>query len=146
MAPDEPAPDPAAAIAAVQAQLDEAPYHHLVRMLVEEVDREAGRVVLRLPYRNSLQRLDGTLQVHGGPIASVIDTAGTYAVSVLVGHGVPTVNLRVDYLRPAVDTDLVATAVVRRAGRSMAVADVDLHDGDGRLVAVGRGTWSTAAG
>ena len=64
----------------------------------------------------------------------------------MVGHGVPTMNLRIDYLRPAVGSDLVATAVVRRAGRTAAVCDVDVHDDQGRLVAVGRGTWATAAG
>ena len=64
----------------------------------------------------------------------------------MVGHGVPTMNLRIDYLRPALDGDLVATAIVRRSGRTVAVCDIDLHDSQGRLVAVGRGTWSTAAG
>lgn len=136
----------AAAIAAVQEQVDIAPFHHLVRMIVTDVDRDAGRVVLRLPYDDTLQRAAGTRQVHGGPIASVIDTAGTFAVAAIVGHGVPTVNLRIDYLRPAIDTDLVATAVVRRSGRTVAVCDIDLHDGEGRLVAVGRGTWATTAG
>ncbi len=112
---------------------------------MEEVDAEHGRFVLRLPFSGTLTRHDEGKQVHGGPIASVIDTAGTFAVAAMVGHGVPTMNLRIDYLRPAVDSDLVATAVVRRAGRTTAVCDIDLHDGEGRLVAVGRGTWSTAA-
>ena len=85
-------------------------------------------------------------QVHGGPIASVIDTAGTFAVAAMVGHGVPTMNLRIDYLRPAVASDLVAIATVRRQGRTTAVCDIDLRDDQDRLVAVGRGTWSTAAG
>ncbi len=139
-------PGPAADIAAVQAQIDEAPYHRLVRLVVEEIDAEAGRFVLRLPFNATITRHDEGNQVHGGPIASVIDTAGTFAVATMVGHGVPTMNLRIDYLRPAVDSDLVATALVRRKGRTTAVCDIDLHDGQGRLVAVGRGTWSTAAG
>ena len=133
-------------LAAVQAEIDGAPFHRLVRMLVEDLDRDAGRLVLRLPFDVSLQRTDDVRQIHGGPIASVIDTAGTFAVAVMVGHGVPTMNLRIDYLRPALDGDLVATAIVRRSGRTVAVCDIDLHDSQGRLVAVGRGTWSTAAG
>ena len=48
-----------------------------------------------------------------------------------------------DYLRPAVNTDLVASARTLRAGRSVGVVDIALHDKDGRLVAVGRGTYST---
>jgi len=131
---------------ALQVMLDAAPYHQVVRMVVEEVDAEAGRFVLRLPFQPNLQRVPDAPQVHGGPIASVIDTAGTFAVVATVGHGVPTINLRIDYLRPAIDTDLVATATVRRVGRTVAVCDVDLTDDQGRLVAVGRGTWGTAAG
>lgn len=133
-------------VAELQAMVDAAPFHHVVRMIVEEADAETGRFVLRLPFQPDLQRLTDVKQVHGGPIASVIDTAGTFAVTATVGHGVPTINLRVDYLRPAVDTDLVATATVRRAGRTVAVVDIDLTDDQGRLVAIGRGTWGTAAG
>lgn len=133
-------------VPALQAMVDAAPYHQVVRMVVEEADTATGRFVLRLPFQPHLQRLADVGQVHGGPIASVIDTAGTFAVTATVGHGVPTINLRVDYLRPAIDSDLIATATVRRSGRTVAVVDIDLTDGEGRLVAVGRGTWGTAAG
>ncbi len=138
--------EPVADVAALQAWVDEAPYHRLVPLVVEQVDPANGRFVLRLPHSPSLGRQADGAQVHGGPIASVIDTAGTFAVAAMVGHGVPTMNLRIDYLRPAVQTDLIATAVVRRAGRTVAICDIDLHDDQGRLVAVGRGTWGTAAG
>lgn len=142
-APDEqPLHDPAT----LQAWVDEAPYHRLVPLVVEAVDPGAGRVVMRLPFTGSITRQASGDQVHGGPIASVIDSAGTFAVAAMVGHGVPTMNLRIDYVRPAVQTDLVATATVRRAGRTIAVCDIDLHDEQGRLVAIGRGTWGTAAG
>jgi uncharacterized protein (TIGR00369 family) len=143
---DDAAEQPLTDVATVQALLDEAPYHRLVRLVVEEVDPAAGRFVLRLPFVADLTRQAEGDQVHGGPIASVIDTAGTFAVAAMVGHGVPTMNLRIDYLRPAVASDLVATATVRRQGRTTAVCDIDLRDDQDRLVAVGRGTWSTAAG
>lgn len=133
-------------VAALQQWVDEAPYHRLVPLVVESVDTAAGRFVMRLPFSPTITRQAEGNQVHGGPIASVIDTAGTFAVAAMVGHGVPTMNLRIDYLRPAIDTDLVATATVRRSGRTAAVCDIDLHDDQGRLVAVGRGTWATAAG
>jgi len=143
---DDAADQPFTDVAAVQALLDEAPYHRLVKLVVEEVDPVAGRFVLRLPFVADLTRQAEGDQVHGGPIASVIDTAGTFAVAAMVGHGVPTMNLRIDYLRPAVASDLVAIATVRRQGRTTAVCDIDLRDDQDRLVAVGRGTWSTAAG
>jgi acyl-coenzyme A thioesterase PaaI-like protein len=36
--------------------------------------------------------------VHGGPIAAIIDTIGDYVM--LLARSRPTVNFRVDYLRP----------------------------------------------
>ena len=62
----------------------------------------------------------------------------------LLGGGVPTINFRVDFLRPAVSTALLGTGRLRRAGRTIGVVDVDVHDAEGRLVAVGRGCYSTA--
>jgi uncharacterized protein (TIGR00369 family) len=64
----------------------------------------------------------------------------------VLGHGVPTVNFRTDYLRPAINTSLRAVATVRRAGRTVGVVDVDVLDDQDKLVAVGRGTFGTQPG
>jgi len=55
-------------------------------------------------------------------------------------------KFRVDYLRPAMTARLTATATVRRAGRTVAVVDIDVEDGEGRLVAVGRGYYAAQPG
>jgi uncharacterized protein (TIGR00369 family) len=57
----------------------------------------------------------------------------------------PTVNFRVDYLRPAIGTALMVTATVRRNGRLVGVVDVDVANEAGQLVAVGRATYATAS-
>jgi len=59
---------------------------------------------------------------------------------------VPTINFRVDYLRPAAVATLRATATVRKAGRSIATVDIDVADENDRLVAIGRATYSASAG
>jgi len=92
------------------------------------------------------ERSPETGQFHGGVIAALIDTAGDFALVLLLGGGVPTINLRVDYLRPAGGGLLTATASVRRAGRTIGVVDVDVADGTNRLVAVGRGCYSMTIG
>ena len=92
------------------------------------------------------ERGKGTGQYHGGVIATLIDVAGDFALALIVGGPVPTINLRVDYLRPATRTNLTATARVRRAGRTVGVVDVDVHDDNGKLVAVGRGCYSATPG
>ena len=51
-----------------------------------------------------------------------------------------------DYLRPAIGDYVDAVAVVRRAGRSSALVDIDVFDPDGKLVAVGRGTYVPTTG
>jgi uncharacterized protein (TIGR00369 family) len=133
-------------IAQLQSLLDDSPYHGFLRMEIVELDPEAKRLVLRLPFRPEYERVKATGQVHGGPLASLIDAAGTFLMWGALGIPAPTVNLRVDYLRPAVRSALVATATVRRAGRTVAVVDVDVRDDQGRLVALGRGTYGAQAG
>lgn len=131
---------------AIQELLDNSPFISFMGLTVESMDTEKDLIVLRMPMRPEFERRAGTGQWHGGAIASLIDTAGDYAVVMKTGAGVPTVNFRTDYLRPASNTELVATAWIRRAGRSIAVVDIDVHDDNGKLVAVGRGTYVPQAG
>ncbi|MCU0946013.1 MAG: PaaI family thioesterase [Rubritepida sp.] len=107
---------------------------------------EDGSVSATLPLLPASERMPGSGQFHGGPIASFIDTVGDLAVAAAVGGGVPTINLRVDYLKPATGPALRAVARVRRLGRSVAVTDIDVTDAKGALVAIGRGTYGTQTG
>jgi len=130
----------------VQALLDASPFIKFMGIQVESMDTAQDRIVVRMPMRPEFERRAGTGQFHGGAIASLIDLAGDYAVVMKVGAGVPTVNFRTDFLRPAMNTDLIATAQVRRAGRTIAVVDIDVHDEEKRLIAIGRGTYVPKAG
>ena len=130
----------------VQALLDASPFIKFMNVRVESLDTAQDRIVMRMPLRPEFERRAGTGQFHGGAIASLIDLAGDYAIVMKVGAGVPTVNFRTDFLRPAMNTDLIATAQVRRAGRTIAVVDIDVHDDEKRLIAVGRGTYVPQAG
>ena len=71
---------------------------------------------------------------------------GDFAVAVVVKGGVPTINFRVDYLRPSTGTHLVAKARIRRVGRTVGVVDIDVFDDQGRLTAVGRGCYGAQPG
>ncbi|MGH6697261.1 PaaI family thioesterase [Sphingopyxis sp.] len=130
----------------LQAQLEDSPFHQLFQMTIASVDTAAQTLALRLDFTSAVERQAGTGQYHGGAIASLIDIAGDYALIAILGHGVPTINFRVDYLRPASGAALVATATVRRAGRTVGVVDIDVEDDAGRLVAIGRGCYGTQAG
>jgi uncharacterized protein (TIGR00369 family) len=78
-------------------------------------------------------------------IASVIDIAGDYALSLGLGHFLPTINLRTDYLRPA-HGELRITARVVRKGRTIGHAEITVVDAEDRLVAPGRCIYAMAAG
>ena len=130
----------------LQASLDNSPFHQMFKMSVFEANFEAQRLSIRQHFTSTVERLAGTKQYHGGAIASLIDITGDYALFYVLGFGVATINFRVDYLRPAIDTDLLAVAKVRRAGKTVGVVDIDVTDNCLRLVAVGRGCYSTRAG
>lgn len=128
----------------VQAMLDASPFIAFSGLKVVSADLARGEITMRCPMRPEFERRAGTGQWHGGPIAAVIDTVGDFALGMLVGRGLPTINFRVDYLKPAVNTDLVAVATVRRNGRSVGVADVDVLDEKGALLAIGRAAYAMA--
>jgi uncharacterized protein (TIGR00369 family) len=116
------------------------PSSPLVQLLgLELVAIEDGRAELRMPFRPELATLEDI--VHGGAIASLIDTAGMAATwsddtepEALAGA---TVTLNVNYTSAARGKDLIAVATVAKRGRSIVFSDVRVSEPDGRLVATG---------
>lgn len=117
------------------------PASPLVRHLgIELVELVADRAELRLPFD---ERLATTAEiVHGGAIASLIDTAGMAAAwsddvepKALSGA---TVSMHVDYVSPAVGTSLRATARVIRRGQQLCFTEIEVSaEPDGSTVARG---------
>jgi uncharacterized protein (TIGR00369 family) len=129
---------------AIQERLGRSPFIAFLNLTVVSAAPARQQLVVRAAMRPEFERGAGSGQWHGGPIAAIIDTVGDYALAMLIGRPLPTVNFRVDYLRPAIDTALVVTATVRRSGRLVGVVDVDVADEAGRLLAIGRATYATA--
>ena len=131
----------------VRRWLQGSPFIAFMNLELLEVDAGAGTVAMKMPMRPEFER-GGPLkgQFHGGPVAALIDTVGDFAVAVMVKGGVPTINFRVDYLRPSTGAHLVARAHTRRVGRTVGVVDIDVFDDQGRLTAVGRGCYGAQPG
>jgi uncharacterized protein (TIGR00369 family) len=129
----------------LQKYLDNSPFIHFLGLKVTEADPEKEQVTMSCAFRPEFERGPGSAMWHGGPIAAIIDTVGDYALIMSVRRPLPTINFRVDYLRPAIKTGLVSTAKVRRAGKSVGVVDVDVFNDQKALVAIGRATYSTLA-
>ncbi len=129
----------------LQRRLSHSAFIDFLNLTVLSADPEEGRIVMRAAMRPEFERGRGTMQWHGGPLAAIIDTVGDFALVMLLGRPLPTVNFRVDYLRPAIDTALTVTATVRRNGRLVGVVDVEVANEAGQLLAIGRATYATAA-
>ena len=133
-------------LARLQTVLDSSPLHRMFELKVTAADVPAQRITIEMPFGIATARDDKSQQFHGGAIASLIDIAGDFALIAVLGYGVPTINFRVDYLRAAMAPKLLATAQVQRAGKSVGVVDISVADADGKVVALGRGCYSTRAG
>src|SRR5437660_11957606 len=132
-------------VEALQERLGQSPFISLLNLTVLSADAAKQQLVMRAAMRPEFERGRGSGQWHGGPIAAIIDTAGDYALVMLLGRPLPTVNFRVDYLRPAINTALTITGRVRRSGRLVGVVDIDVANEAGQLVAIGRATYATTA-
>lgn len=130
----------------IETIFNRSPFIRMMNLEILEVDHDASRFSARMPMRPEFERRPGTEQFHGGVLAAFIDVVGDFALGMLVGGGVPTMNLRVDYLRPATGGYVDGVAVVRRSGRTSAVVDIDIYSADRKLVAVGRGTYVPITG
>jgi uncharacterized protein (TIGR00369 family) len=127
----------------IQERLLHSPFNAFLGLEVVSADSEKQELVMRLKMRPELERLAGSGQWHGGPIAAAIDVVGDYGLAMLLGTPLPTINLRVDYLRPGKGT-LTLVAHIRRTGKTVGIVDVDVSNETGDLVAIGRANYSTA--
>ncbi len=118
------------------------PFNAHLGMRVEHL--ESGRCTLRIPFRPEWIGDPMRPALHGGVISTLADAAGGLAVfSTLDALArVSTVDLRVDYLRPALEDDLLCDAEIVRAGNRVAVCSMRIHQPDGRVVADGRAVYN----
>ena len=121
--------------------LPTSPYvGHLGMQLTE---MQPDMAVLTLPFTSALITIGTT--IHGGAIASLIDTAAMVAAwsdkTVPENMRGTTVSLTVTYLAPAESEDLQATARVLRRGQSLVYLDVDVQSVSGTSVARGLVTY-----
>jgi uncharacterized protein (TIGR00369 family) len=116
--------------------------NHFPRLLGMEIDSiEPGRARLSVEVRQELLQLQGVM--HGGAIASLVDTAVAFAI---ISVSEPqdrftTVEMKVNYLSAIREGRAVADARLIRDGRRIIVADCDVFDSQGRLAAKGLLTY-----
>jgi uncharacterized protein (TIGR00369 family) len=120
---------------------NQSPFRELVGIEITEADdgHAAGR--LALSERHSSTGVD--LVAQGGVTYTLADSVGGAAAVSRYDVPTPTIDFRIDYLRPATD-DLYATGDVVRGGDETATVGVEIHDATGARVAEGRGVYQTS--
>ena len=112
------------------------------RHLGIEIDTiEPGHAVILLPVREELKQYHGV--VHGGAVASLIDTAMAMAIipDLSDTERVTTVDLTVSYLRPLTEGVIKADARIVRKGRSIIALSAEVFDHNGKLAATSLSTY-----
>jgi uncharacterized protein (TIGR00369 family) len=120
------------------------PYFELLGYEVDEISPDFCR--MRLPFRPELHQAGGA--IHGGFIASLMDTAGVGAVlSTVDTHSAMggSINMHVNYLAAARAVDLTAEARVIRRGRSVVFVEAKVLIPSGEIVAQGTVTYKISS-
>jgi uncharacterized protein (TIGR00369 family) len=121
------------------------PFFTVLGLQIDEVRADFCR--MRMPFHPGL-RTEGQV-VHGGAIASLVDSAGVVAVWSNVPPEITrgaTATMTVNYLAAAEAVDLTAEACVVRRGRSVVFVDIDVTSPSGDRIAKGSLVYKLSRG
>lgn len=106
------------------------PFNALIGLKV--ILYETGDVITKIPFKQELIGDPTRPAIHGGVMSTLLDATGGLVVFSEVGISgrISTVDLRIDYLRPAKPEDILCHAKIQRLGKRLAVVSADIyHDG-----------------
>ncbi len=122
-----------------------------MRLIGAELVRvEQGEVEIVLPFRPEIAQQHGF--VHAGIVGAALDSACGYAAlsTMPAGTGVLTIEFKLNCLAPAAGERFRLVGRVRKAGRTIVVAEGDAiavaHDGREKLVSTMSATVMTIRG
>lgn len=123
----------------IREAFQKVPFARLLGLEIGEARQGAATIYLNL--REELKQNNGV--VHGGAIASLVDTAAAFAILTVLeaGQTTTTVDLTVHYMRPLVEGRVAAHATVLRAGRRMITVSVEVKDKTETLVTTALTTY-----
>jgi uncharacterized protein (TIGR00369 family) len=115
------------------------PFGELVGIQLDAV--EPGFASMTMTVRDELKQNNGV--VHGGAIATLIDSAAAFAIipSLRDDETTTTVDLTISYLRPLRKGLALASARVLREGSRLIVLTAEVLDEGGNLAATGLTTY-----
>jgi uncharacterized protein (TIGR00369 family) len=134
--------------------VEQTPFNRVLGMEIEWVKDDSLCVKFAMKEDLIGNAFRGLL--HGGVTASILDVVGGMASffnlrSRMKGQSMEkaaerfsrlgTIDLRIDYLRPGKGKEFTGVATILRSGSKIAVARMELHNEEGRLIAVGTGSY-----
>lgn len=124
----------------IEQKLLKGPFHQWLGLKV--IAASPGELTLQVPFREEFIVNPAGGYIHGGILATLIDLAADWALVAWTGKGVPTLNLHVDYHRPAQGALTVKAKVIKQ-GKLASCAEAAIYDSENRLIASGRGLYAT---
>jgi len=97
---------------------------------------KAGFARVSINFQPRLAQVHGFM--HGGVIASIADTAATYAANTLLfpERETITVELKINYVAPLKTKSAVAEATILHSGNKTSISEVKVFDSNKKLCAV----------
>ena len=123
----------------VNQLINRCPYFDLLSMRISKVGAGFSEMEIDLAQKH----LQPFGFVHGGVFASIIDAAAFWSLFYEIEDpdtGVTTVDLKLNYLAPAVSGKLIAKGRQIKMGRTLGYADAEVTDSEGRILAHGSST------
>ena len=120
----------------------DASYPRLIGMAMDDIVIDRATIGLELDPQRHLQPFG---IVHGGVLATLIDTATFWAAFLRLppDAGLVNIDLKLNYLQPAIAGRLTATGRCIRPGRTLSYTEAHVYDAGGELLA--RGTLTLMA-
>jgi uncharacterized protein (TIGR00369 family) len=123
---------------AVALLVNRSPFFSLLSMEIKDLQWGACLLEVELGEKH----LQPFGNVHGGAIASVVDAAAFWAVfpQVKKGMGLTTVEMKLNYLAPVRKGKLMAQGRCIKMGRTLALGETYVRNGEGGLISHGTAT------
>ena len=120
------------------------PLHPFIGITLEKI--EDGFAQIRVAFRNELVGDPRIQAIHGGIIATAMDSVGgAAAMTTLTSFEdrVSTIDMRIDYLRPGKPMDLIVEGEIVRSGNHIVVTRMVAYQEDKKhLVAEGKAVYN----
>ena len=125
---------------ALRRAAEAAPIYQLLQIHLDRIDTGFAR--FRMPFRKELTQAYGV--VHGGAIATLADTAVAFALMTIVqpGEKVTTAEFKINFFAAVTSGEMIGEARIVHTGKRLAVADMEVRNQNGELIAKGMATYA----